>query len=148
MANRYYLSHQVSSPSELNDIIEKGYLKNKELGLFSRQTMPSFFRRVTLFFDFRPLYKNKFILMTGLFRTMVDPRVIDVYSYLELIGSNLTTNRVILKHKINLKKYLVAICCETLIPEKLIWKINKLYPKVRILMREPENANDIYFNSY
>jgi hypothetical protein len=152
--NRYYLSYSVR-PSELKEIIKRGYLKHDkyvDFLLFSGETMPKFFPEITLFFDMRLLYKHKFEYITPLFRTNVDPRLIDVYTFLQSMNyEKLNQNeiyaqdRIFLKNKVSLKKYLIAICCEILIPPKLVTKIKKKYPHVQVLMRAPKDANDIHY---
>lgn len=55
----------------------------------------------------------------------------------------MTSHEIMIKKKISLHRYLVAICCKNRLSDESIEYINKNYPNVKILDEFPESANEL-----
>ncbi len=55
---------------------------------------------------------------------------------------NLFSHEILLK-KVNLHKYLVAVCCKNKLSSEIINYINEEYPNVQIIDKFPESAQDL-----
>lgn len=55
----------------------------------------------------------------------------------------MTSHEILLKKKVNLHKYLVAICCKNNLSHEIISYINKEYPNVLILNVFPSSADEL-----
>ena len=65
-----------------------------------------------------------------------------VYTNKYNIHNNIGSHEILLKKKVNLHNYLVAICCGTHFTPEIIKYINQNYPNVKIINKIPKSAHD------
>ncbi|XWV25376.1 hypothetical protein QJ856_gp0388 [Tupanvirus deep ocean] len=85
---------------------------------------------------------------------LVDPKYDNVSEILDQIDRHINdvvqsepdeigTHEILLKDKINLHKYMVAICCYNRLSSDVIDYVNRFYPNVEIIYKIPDTATDL-----
>lgn len=55
-----------------------------------------------------------------------------------------TSHEILIKKKVSLHKYLVAICCQSSLSTEVIHYVKEHYPNVKILKYYPSSATELY----
>ena len=168
---QFYLTHSTDE-NNLIGMINDGYIYSgiyaNRSRLFGSPTsryvylsllgdISSNFQNITLFLSDRVLFNRSFRYAFGWFtedaleKTIkVDHKRDNVLEHLEslndhiLKSNNVTSHEILLKKKVNLDKYLVAVCCKNNISSNTINLIKSIYPKVKILDNNPISASNLY----